>query len=159
MPCFGDSCLGATSGILSYGHSVQVKCNSTQAIRADRVVSPPGNLRLDLQPVAHTANRSVCHLVCISSPEQGSLGSGCSGWICLSPNVPDSKCHKQDPQPQLSPNHSHSSGLARHMVFGIWWIYQQRSLCAYLAKQISWLNHSTGACIEIFQTSTSMLGP
>ena len=41
---------------------------------------------------------------------------GGPGWLCLSDNSPDSKCHKQDPQPWLSDNDSHSSSLAQHFM-------------------------------------------
>ena len=74
------------------------------------MVSPPGDFQPDLPKVAYTPNRSVCHQiqqettsVHVSSPGQGSLGSGRSepimvgpGWLCL---PPDSKCYKPDSQP------------------------------------------------------------
>ena len=36
--------------------------------------------------------------------------------LCLSTNSPDSKYHKQDSQPRLSEDYSHSSRLAQHGV-------------------------------------------
>ena len=78
--------------------------------------------------VAHTQDRSVCHQVQqditpVCGPRLVSLGSvrsepimGRHARICLSSNSSDSKCHKQEPQPQLSQDYSHSSGLAQHVM-------------------------------------------
>ena len=96
----------------------------------DRMVFPAGDFRPDLPTVAHTLSPSICLQVqqeiapfCVSSPRQGSYGSGCfeplmggSGCLCITSKSIDSKCYKQDTQSRLLKNNSHSSKMGQNVV-------------------------------------------
>ena len=71
-------------------HSKLAECYSRQAIQArpdhpDRMVSPSGGFPINMQHVAPSSNRSICHevqqqvtSVCVTSTGSPSLGCGCT---------------------------------------------------------------------------------
>ena len=85
-----DLVFPATSDSKSPTHPRPFKCHSRQAIQAgsnhpNRVVPPSGSVSTNMQPMAPTSNRSVCHevqpqitSVCLSSTGLPGCGSGCT---------------------------------------------------------------------------------
>ena len=85
-----DLVFPATSDSKSPTHPRPFKCDNRQTIQAgsdhpNRVVPPSGSFSTDMQPMAPTSNRSICHevqpqitSVCLSSTGLPGCSSGCT---------------------------------------------------------------------------------
>ena len=127
-----------TSDSQSPTHSRQAECGSIQAIQArpdhpDRVVHPARGISNDMQQVAPTSNRSICHevqqqvtSVCVTGTRSPGLSSGCtqsamggSGCICLPTSSHLGQSGGEVAGLPMEENHSDCSGVAqRALVLG-----------------------------------------
>ena len=108
-----------------YPRSVERDCRQvfpSQPSYSDRMVSSPEDFQSNLPEVTPTLNRSVC-LFNQKLPQFVSPVPDKEAWAVDTLNLswqdpdgysPDSECHKQDSQPQLLEDYSHSSGWACH---------------------------------------------
>ena len=120
-----------TSNPQSPTHSRPAECGGRQAIQAgpdhsNRVVSPSRGLPNNMQQVAPTPNRPICHevqqqvtAVCVTGSRPPGYSSGCtksamggSGCICL----PTSSHLEQVAGLPMQKNHSDCSGVAQYAL-------------------------------------------
>ena len=134
-----DLVLPATSDSKSPTHPRPFKCDSRQAIQAgsnhpNRVVPPSGSFSTNMQPMAPSPNRSVCHevqsqitSVCLSSTGLPGCSSGCtysamgrSGCIRLPTDRHIGQSGGEATGLPVQETHSDCPGLAQHaLVLGL----------------------------------------
>ena len=135
-----DLVFPATSDSKSLTHPRPFKCDSRQTIQAgsdhpNRLVPPSGSFSTDMQPMAPTSNRSICHevqpqitSVCLSSTGLPGCSSGCTysamggpGCIRLPTDrhIGGEVCGEATGLP-VQETHSDCPGVAQHaLVLGL----------------------------------------
>ena len=124
-----------TSDSKSLTHSGPPECDSGQAIQTgsdhpDRVVPPSRSFSEDMQQMAPTSNRSICHevqsqvtSVCISGAGLPGCSSGCThstmggpGCLCLSTHRHLGQSGGKDTGLSMPKAHSDRPGVAQHAL-------------------------------------------